>query len=366
LSSKETHVKTLFAVVSLALSAPLHAQTVQQSLPAPNGRLNVEFSDLTTIRELADGRVLLFDRKEEQLVVGEFSTGSVYDIARQGQGPAEFEFIAGLLPLAGDTTIAADLSRRWLILVGDSVVRKVLPEHPALQRTMLAPLGADQNAHVLSRIFPGSLGGPAESTLAILVHRVSGDVDTIAQLAVEGRRGPVSTVTTPGLGRGISVRRIPLSSSETPVLLFDGWVAVVRLGPYRVDWRAPDGRWTLGRPLPVRSVRMTEAEKAAYVARNSWSRNATDWPAELPPFENPLTLLASPDGRVLVKRLRTLAEPGTRYDVIDRAGNRVTQIVLPANEHILGFGARSVYIVVTDDDGLQRLRRHPLYTSLRP
>ena len=105
---KETHVRTLFALVFLVLGAPLHAQMVQQSLPASNGRLNVEFSELTTIRELADGRVLLFDRKEERLVVGEFSTGSVYDVARKGQGPAEFEFIATLLPLAGDTTIVAD------------------------------------------------------------------------------------------------------------------------------------------------------------------------------------------------------------------------------------------------------------------
>jgi hypothetical protein len=45
---------------------------------------------------------------------------------------------------------------------------------------------------------------------------------------------------------------------------------------------------------------------------------------------------------------------------------RRTQLVLEANEHILGFGARSLYVVETDDDGIQRLRRHPLYTSLRP
>jgi hypothetical protein len=358
------HVRTLFALISLALSAPLHAQTVQQSLPAPNGRLKVEFSDLTTIRELGDGRVLLFDRKEERLVVGEFVTGSVYDIARKGQGPAEFEFIATLLPLAGDTTIAADQTRRWLILVGDSVVRKVLPEHSALQRA-LQPLGADHGARILTQDFRGSWAAPAESTLAVLVHRVSGVADTIARMALEGRRGRVSTGSTPG-GRVISVRRIPLQAWETPLLFFDGWVAIARIEPYRVDWRAPDGRWTLGRPLPVRSIRITDAEKAAYIKRNSWSRNATDWPAELPPFENPVKLLASPDGRILVKRLPTLAEPGTRYDVIDRAGNRVTQIVLPANEHILGFGARSVYIVATDDDGIQRLRRHPLNTSLRP
>jgi hypothetical protein len=229
----------------------------------------------------------------------------------------------------------------------------------------LQPLGADRNARILTQDFPNSRAALAESTFAVLVHRVSGVADTIARMALEGRRGRVSTGTTPR-GRATSVRRIPLPAWETPLLFFDGLVAVARIEPYRVDWRAPDGRWTLGRPLSARSIRTTDAEKEAYIKRNSWSRNATDWPAELPPFENPVTLLASPDGRVLVKRLPTLAEPGTRYDVIDRAGNRVTQIVLPANEHILGFGAKSVYIVVTDDDGIQRLRRHPLYTSLRP
>ena len=356
-------MKLIASLLTVATQLPAQAPT--QALPAPNGRLNVEFSDLTTIRELADGRVLLFDRKEERLVVGDFPSGSVYDVARKGQGPTEFEFIATLLPLAGDTTIAADLTRRWLILVGDSVVRKVLPEHLALQRA-LQPLGADKNARILSQDFRGSMGGPAESTLAVLIHRVSGDADTIARMAVEGRRGSMTSVTTPGLGRGIRVRRIPLASSETPLLFFDGWVAVVRLDPYRVDWRAPDGRWSLGRPLSARPIRMSEAEKAAYIRRNSWSRNATDWPGELPPFENPVTLLASPDGRLVVRRLPTLAEPGTRYDVIDRAGNRVTQLVLPANEYILGFGARSVYVVVTDDDGIQRLRRHPMFTSPRP
>jgi hypothetical protein len=84
----------------------------------------------------------------------------------------------------------------------------------------------------------------------------------------------------------------------------------------------------------------------------------------MPPFETPVTLLASPDGHLLVHRLPTLAEPGVRYDVIDRAGNRVTQVVLGWKEHVLGFGARSVYVVTTDDDGIQRLRRHP-WPSLR-
>jgi hypothetical protein len=360
---KEMYVRTLFALIFLVLPAQQHAQTAPQSLPAPNARLTAEFSDLTTLRELSDGRVLLFDRKEERLMVADFRSGSIRDVARKGQGPAEFEFVATLLPLASDTTIAADLSRRWLILVGDSVVRKLLPEHPALQQIALAPLGADRSGHVLSRVF----GGPAgDSTLIVLVDRGTGTADTIARLARETRRGAVSPGTAPGLGRGVRISNVPLRAGEAPLLFSDGWIAVARLDPYRVDWRAPDGRWTLGTPLPLRVIRLDAAEKAAYIARKPGQRNATDWPAELPPYEDPSTLLESPEGMLLVKRLPTRAEPGTRYDAIDRTGKLRGQLVLGNNEHILGFGARSVYVVETDSDGIQRLRRHPWLTSLRP
>ena len=347
----------LWALLFLTVATRVQGQPSSQPLPAPNGRLNVEFSDLSAIRELADGRVVLFDRREERLVVGDFASGTVYDVARKGQGPAEFEFVFALVPLAGDSTIAADMTRRWLILVGDSVVRKMLPEHVALQNAS-APIGADGNGRVLGRAYGAAT---RDSTPIVLVHRASGRAETIARYANEGRRG---STRTPGAGGSFQVRKVPLQTAESPLLFSDGWVAVVRIDPYRVDWRAPDGRWTLGRPLPVRAVRLTAAEKAAYLTRKPGFRSATDWPGEMPPFETPVTLLASPDGHLLVHRLPTLAEPGVRYDVIDRAGNRVTQVVLGWKEHVLGFGARSVYVVTTDDDGIQRLRRHP-WPSLR-
>jgi hypothetical protein len=347
------------ALFAFILPAVLVAQTPAQTLPPPNGRIAAEFSDLTTIRELRDGRVLLFDRKEERLVVVDFATGTVRDVARKGQGPAEFEFVATLLSLPADTTIAADLTRRWLVLVGDSVVRKFVPEYPALQ-TALAPLGADR-AHVLSIPF-----GKSDSASAVLINRSNGDADTITRLALETRRGAMRVVNTPGLGRGVGGGNVPMRVSETARLFTDGWTAIVRVDPYRVDWRAPDGRWTLGRPIPVRAVKLNSAEKANYLKGRPGLRNATDWPTDVPPFEDPSTIIAAPEGMLLVKRLPTLVEPGTRYDVINRAGNRRTQIVLSANEHILGFGTNSVYVVATDDDGIQRLRRHPLFTSLRP
>ena len=353
-----TRVK-LIALLVVTVAMELQAQNPTQALLAPNGRLNVEFSDLTALRELADGRVLLFDRREERLVVGDFPSGSAFDVARKGQGPAEFESVFALVALAGDSTIAADMTRRWLILIGDSVVRKMLPEHAALQNAS-APLGADLNGRVLVRAYGAAT---RDSTPIVLVHRATGQAETIGRYANEGRRG---SAQTPGAGGSFQVRKLPLQTGESALLFADGWVAVVRIDPYRVDWRSAEGNWTLGRPLPMRAIRTTAAEKAAYITRKPGFRNATDWPGEMPPFEAPVTLLASPDGRLLVNRLPTLAESGTRYDVIDRAGNRVTQVVLSAKEHILGFGTRSVYVVATDNDGIQRLRRHPWLASQRP
>ena len=270
----------LLVLLLLTVATQVQGQRSSQALPAPNGRLNVEFSDLSAIRELADGRVVLFDRREERLVVGDFPSGSVYDVARKGQGPAEFESVFALVPLAGDSTIAADMTRRWLILVGDSVVRKMLPEHIALQNAS-APIGADGNGRVLVRAYGAAT---RDSTPIVLVHRASGVAETIARYANEGKRG---STTTPGVGGSFQVRKVPLETAESPLLFSDGWVAVVRIDPYRVDWRAPNGRWTLGRPLPVRAVRITAAEKAAYLTRKPGFRSATDWPSEMPPFEAP-------------------------------------------------------------------------------
>ena len=108
---------------------------------------------------------------------------------------------------------------------------------------------------------------------------------------------------------------------------------------------------------------MNETERKAYSDRHPGFRNATDWPEFLPPFDSPTSLFATADGWLVIKRLSSSSEPETRYDLVDKSGVRRSQLILPRNEHILGFGAASVYVIETDDDGIQRLRRHP-YTAV--
>lgn len=352
----------LFAV-ALVPPIALSAQTPTEiRLQPPTARLEEEFSDLVTMRELRDGRVLLFDRNEGRLLVADVTRGTTTNISRQGRGPGEFQ-LAFLYALGGDSTLAADM-HRWLILDGAKVVATLPPDTPAIRAMHLWPLGADRQGHVLTRRF-APRGG--DSVYVALVDRATGRTDTIASVAMSTRHGRV--VVTRGSGGEVtstSSYRIPLTAHEIPVLAPDGWVAVARLDPYRVDWRSPAGEWTHGTPLPVRTVRMTDRERRAFIERNRWAAGATDWPETLPPFAEWTELLASPDGLVLIRRIPSADQPETRYDMVDRRGALRGQLVLPPNQQLHGFGAQSVYVVTTDDDGIQRLTRHPWPSAVSP
>lgn len=158
----------------------------------------------------------------------------------------------------------------------------------------------------------------------------------------------------------------PWKGYELTRLFPDGWLAVARVQPYRVDWRTPDGRWILGKPLPSPVVRVTQREKVAYMQRSAErtgnaARSPTihaKWPTEIPPF-TPGALIASSDGRLLILRTPNAEHPEVRYDIIDRQGRLERQLLLDRNQRIFAFGKSSVYVVVTDDNDLERIQRHP-------
>jgi hypothetical protein len=323
-------------------------------LGEPEARLNEEFSDLVAMRELADGRLLLSDRKEQRLVVADLTTGRVRDISRKGGGPGEFElFVFRLLPLGGDSTLAADMNR-WLVLLGDSVIATLMPDVPAKKAVSLWPIAAG-NSWLLSQGF--FRGG--DSTQATLVDLATGESRVIAMLHKgNAQRAQPREVRTSDGRVAVGIGRVPLAVSDAAMLFPDGWVAVARVQPYRVEWWSPDGRWIRGGLLPFTAVRVNEREQAAYAERNSWARGATQWPDVLPPFDGLTELVASPEGLLLVPRLPTASRPETRYDVVDRSGTLRGEIVLAPNQRIAGFGRRSVYVMETDDDGIQRVQRH--------
>jgi len=334
----------------------MQPQVQQVRLPPANAVLSETFTALTSVRELADGRVLLSDPREARLVVADFTTQRVVAIGRPGQGPGEYALAAPFHPLAADSSVMADvLASRWLLLDGATIVNTLTAADVEVRAVVWFAYGFDSLGNVLVIADPpgglapsGDVQRETDSTFVVLKARSTGLGDTIARLRPSAPRRQDDPPST-------------LRPYEHAWLAHDGWVVVARLDPYRVDWRTPDGRWIRGMPLPVPAEPFDARERERYTSRlREGQRPGTiRWPETIPPFSIASPLTTTTDGRVLIRRMASARHPDPRYDVVNHRGEIEKQIVLASNERILGFGRGSVYIVARDSLDLETLRRHP-------
>lgn len=368
------HALTL-VLLSIAIG-PMSAQTARArtiALPPAVATLPVEFTMVSSVRELADGRVLVIDQGESKLVIADWKSGTAVQIGRNGSGPAEYSMPTDLFPIGGDSTLLPDLRNgRWLLLKGTSVVTTTAQDAPAIAAGARRPLGADSLGRVIYTKGLGVDGGPSsiaapgsDSLLLLRATRRTGRSDTIAILRARDAtiriEGPKEKPTS------IEIRVHPLAAGELAALFEDGWIAVARLDPYRVDWIAPDGRETRGQPLPFERIPLDDAEQRAYVERVAARSGGPTpepsmygkWPEIMPPFRVG-ALLAAPDGHLWIERVATAAAPYPPYDVVDRRGALVARVIVDGDVKVVGFGRGVVYSVATDEDGIQRLQKRSM------
>ena len=208
----------------------------------------------------------------------------------------------------------------------------------------------------------------ADSNPLLLTDRNTGRMDTITQLRDRPRR---ITAELDSLGEAKRIMPTATESNaqiEFAQLFYDGWIAVVRLEPLRVDWRSPKGSWIRGAPLALKPIPVDARERQAIDARRAEFREqyrkigfpappVLPMPSTLPPSTE--VTKASSDGRLLLQLTTTVSRPQVRYLVINRTGTIDGEIMLNANEEVVGFGASSVYVSFKDADDVQRLGRHP-------
>ena len=336
-------------------------------LMAPDAMLDAEFVRVSAMRELGDGRVVVVDAGSTRLVVADFTARTTRTIGRIGGGATEHgAALRALYALGGDTSLVPDPANgRWLLLHRDAIATLIGADAPVVRAIGLSPSGVDTLGSVIGTRPRVVDGVPRlDSLLLLRGSRRRGTLDTLSRLFVRpptfiggGRVDPT---------RPAPVAINPLSANEQAVMFPDGWVAIARLAPYRVEWIEPGGARRIGSELPFIEVRLDDAERAAALRREAdeTGRPVRDpltvgeWPRVVPPFLNN-GLLAATDGSLWVLRAPARNQQDRRYDVVDRRGVLAEQVVLDKNERVVGFGARSVYTVITDNDGIQRLRRHP-------
>jgi len=355
---------------------PCGAQARAGALGAPAATIEHGFTRITGVRELEDGRLLVADAGEPRLYVVDWTARRVQPSGREGQGPGEYRAVGQLHPFGRDTTLLGDgRLGRWLVVVGDRITGAV--DYGREQRASLPTAhGAGWRGRLLVskpthlRSVEGDAlldeRGRADSLLLLRVDVRTGRSDTVGRVrgAFRGLRSVRRPVEPGGPPVGWLLRN-PLAAEEQAVLFPDGWIALARSDPYRVEWIAPDGRRRPGAPLPFTPVPVDDRQKAAAVARRfaagaGWTPAdmPPDWPRVLPPFLDQ-ALVAASSGEVVVRRTPSAAARSIAYDVVDRRGALVRTFVLPDDERLVGVGRRAAYVVRTARDDVQWLQRRP-------
>jgi hypothetical protein len=357
------HYAAAESVLACGSAASAQDATILRLAPA-SGRLNAEFCchPPNAVRELRDGRVLIVQTgAQPRLAVGDFRDGSVREIGRRGAGPGEWQLGGALLELGGDSTFMLAGMGRYLILHGDEVItdRSLTASLPA----SMLPLGADREGRIFTLSLRESAAHGGDSTEYALIDRRNNRYSPIAMLGGSHEEG----FPPPAAGERRPTHPGRWDAAERPYYFPDGWLAVARLMPYRVDWRTPAGQWIRGAPIPTPVVRVDEREKQAYMDRAARrtgtaalpTSNFQVWPRTVPPFVDQTPLRGTADGKLVVQRAQTASQEDAVYDIVDRTGRLEGRLQLGPNQSILGFGSSSVSVGTIDANDIETITRHP-------
>jgi hypothetical protein len=365
-----------------------------RTLSTPLFEYAESFSSLSGFRELKDGRVIVADARDKVLQVIDLATGKSEKIGREGSGPAEWSSPSRLSVYQGDSTLMTDFSNgRYFVITPDgkpgTTIRE--PEQGRLARASF--LGSNVLGQLIMSEDVWDMQGQALTGLAHILRfdRRSGRTDSLTTLI--GPKGEKNGATMTGNGMIRSFTNLPLAARDIAVAAPDGRVAVVRASPYRVEWYHPEGKIVRGAPATPSAIKVTEAEKKAFLAAQlrpgsfqvravggalpsaggaasgakmpnlstaeveAMTNPQMTWPAVKPPFPNGGAMVAS-DGRLWVQRTRAHNDSIPTYDVFDAAGRVVERIVLPKGARLVGFGKGVVYLSRTDEDELLYLQKY--------
>lgn len=369
----------------LTLAAPTYAQPVQtRALTKPEVEFVRPFSELTSIRELRDGRVVVVDGRELKVQLVDFRTGTAVTVGRTGEGPGEYRWPSRLYALAGDSSVVMDAAGGRLILITPDGKTTSFPD---INRPGETSPGArfnlrfsDASGRLYAEAQPIRIDADGSATLA----------DSSAIERFDRRTGKRDTVAHWPLRKDANARlmngMVMMQPKTQPFPAWDQWlvapdgrVAFVYYEPYRVDFAAPNEPVVRGKPIPYDRVKVDDALKLQYredrqrpamAMQSSRSGGTTigplkmpfkepdSWPEFLPPYLNGPHAF-SLDGILWIKRA-TAAGVVPTFDLIGANGALVGHVTLPQRAKLVGFGNGTVYLVRSDDDDLQYLQRYRL------
>src|SRR5215213_3666149 len=113
-----TRFVPLLALVALPALAPLGTPQAPRVLDKPQAEVPEPFTNVGSVRELSDGRVIVIDNGDRAVYAVDFKAGTSTQVGRPGAGPNEYRTPGVLLALAADTTLVTDGGNRRMLVIG--------------------------------------------------------------------------------------------------------------------------------------------------------------------------------------------------------------------------------------------------------
>jgi hypothetical protein len=340
----------------------------------PDVELAEPFSQVGSVRELRDGRVILNDSRDRRVVLVDLSKGQVTPIGATGSGPGEYRSPTAVYALLDDSTLVQDPANGRFLIIGPDA-RPARFFTPSGGNGVLRAIDARGRMYYQVTAVRNSPNGTPillDSVPVVRYDMITQVHDTIAMVNVARPNVGTSGNTAAVIG----VPR-PFAPTDDWAVMGDGTLVVVRVSDFHVEIIAPGAPRVTGPPVPFTSQPVTEADKQAYLERvkgvtptfrSSNGEPVTPpanfrlpdpvWDAVKPPFPSGGTRVTL-DGRIWVQRSGAPDAP-PQFEIFDRNGRRTGTATFPKRTRLVGFGANSAYAIRTDDDGLQYLQRYKL------
>jgi hypothetical protein len=364
----------------------VHGQATGQVTPLEAPRvLNHQFTQVGGVFELRDGRILVSDRKDEAVMVADMATGRIQPVGRKGSGPEEYRMPARLSRWRGDSIMLNDQGNARIAIIGpDLKIHRSFVLSVSGLPTTVAPRGVDARGRMYAQVprwAAASLYGQhGDSAPIVRVTTPGRPAEVVAWILLQADPGPVK--------KGLPY--VPFSPEDVWNFSPDGRLAIARSKDYHVEWFDREGRITRGPANAFMKIPVAQIDKIAYTRR--FMENSTiggrgsgatmpsgesPVPPEMleahaieelarvnpfapvkPPFTDAMPLIA-PNGELWVERSVSATVPPL-WDVFDATGQLVRRYQAPNGRRLVALGRGTVYAVVQDQDGLERIERYRL------
>lgn len=383
-------VRTALAGLSamlFAVSSARAQQVPEVRLAKADVRFSHEFSSITGLRELPDGRVLVTDGIDETLLRLDLKTGKADTIGRAGQGPGEYKTPDMLFPATGGGTMLVDLGNARLSFFDAALKYKestpIIKGDPGRGMTEVIPQAVDSQGRIYFQGMMRSPGNPRpDSGMVMRWDRSRDATDTVAKVKL----AEVKITSSGGPNnRSVNMSAVPLSPDDQWGVGPDGRVAIARMADYHLEWLAPGVTPVRGPAVPWKPVPIRDADKNEWAAdmagglsimvsndngrmsvrmgrggpagrdRDREERiKSLEWPAAKPAFRS---VRVSPEGEAWVERY-VAAGAAREFDVFGPDARLKRRVILPVGRRLVGFGKGVVYLRHTTEDELQYLERY--------